>query len=83
MQTEKLTHEEKLRMQEIEIKLQVQEAVNNAKLEIANMNKDLALQQINYKIEAQKYDTDKRYDVKSKEVDVLEEKNAILKEKYT
>lgn len=83
MQTEKLTHEEKLRMQEIEIKLQVQEAVNNAKLEIANMNKDLALQQINYKIEAQKYDTDKRYDVKSKEVEVLEEKNAILKEKYT
>jgi hypothetical protein len=83
MQTEKLTHEEKLRMQEIEIKLQVQEAINNAKLEIANMNKDLALQQINYKIEAQKYDTDKRYDVKSKEVEVLEEKNAILKEKYT
>ena len=83
MQSEKIAHEEKLRMSEIEIKLKVQEAVNNAKLEIANMNKDLALQQINYKIEAQKYDTDKRYDVKSKEVDVLEEKNAILKEKYT
>lgn len=82
MQSEKISYEEKIRTQEIEIKLRVQEAINNAKLEIANMNKDLALQQINYKIDAQKYDTDKRYDVKTKEVAVLEEKNAILKEKY-
>ena len=82
MQNEKLSYEERIRTQEIEIKLRVQEAINNAKLEIANMNKDLALQQINYKIDAQKYDTDKRYDVKTKEVEVLEEKNAILKEKY-
>ena len=82
MQNEKLSYEERIRTQEIEIKLRVQEAINNAKLEIANMNKDLAIQQINYKIDAQKYDTDKRYEVKAKEVEVLEEKNAILKEKY-
>jgi hypothetical protein len=51
------------------------------KLEIGNMNKDLAIQQAEMKREYMQYDTDRRFEVKNKEVDVLAEKNDIAREK--
>lgn len=81
MQQEKLAHEEKLALLKEQKELENTEKINQMKLEIGNMNKDLAIQQAEMKREIMRYDTDKRYEVKTKEVDVLSEKNEIAREK--
>jgi hypothetical protein len=81
MQQEKLAHEEKMLLLKEQKELEVTERINQMKLEIGNMNKDLAIQQAEMKREYMQYDTDRRFEVKNKEVDVLAEKNDIAREK--
>lgn len=72
-------HEEtmQLELKKIEQKIKESQDLNNVKLEIAQMNKDLALQLENIKYEIRQYESDLKSNVKEKEIDVLDEKNEI------
>jgi len=59
-----------LEQQKIQEKLQEEQIRTNAKLEIAQMNKDLAMALQQFKSDTQKYDVDKRTETKEKEIDV-------------
>lgn len=74
--------EYQLEKEKIMEKYQEEQLRTNAKLEIAQMNKDLALALQQFKSDTQKYDVDKRTEVKEKQIDV-DNRNVDVKDKNT
>lgn len=69
MKQQQMEMQYNLEQQKIQEKLQEEQIRTNAKLEIAQMNKDLAIALQQFKSDTQRYDVDKRTEIKEKEID--------------